>query len=467
MKQISVFTMSTLLIVGLTYGYFKIKNESDSNSLGHTSSTNQVQKQIEKMADQFYGSRDTPPAVYAPEKARFTKKDNNLFAKNKVEAQTETQLYDGQNTQDYRDDRDDVNKTPASPALTGATPSAPEEEMTDLPGLPSNLTEKKSDALETFVIPPMLKKPVVAKSIVKKEEDQLTLASSTTGGTPSSPTSLSCNSDITSGTFNHPVAVNITCNTTSTIKYCLSEGSCCDPVTNGLTYTGAIAIGQNDGNFCLSFYGSSENAGVSESLQQLYQFNLTLPDLQVAHTKQFYQTTELPDLSYVTSNDFGKVGYEIGQVNLKDHDPGISGENLDCEEIVTNNSSLTSPDALITQIFMDVSGLDSSMQVEIPLHPTQLHYNNNYVTSYIVNNNHAIPLYSCSTTLVRLLDFDFFASDAISGDAGTNQVREFTAGFTPYGFFEEEANTYRGPAGVSNSNVADQHLETGLFEIFF
>ena len=48
MKQIAVFTMSPLVLVGLTFSYIKIKNESDSNSLSNTSSNNQVQKQIEK-----------------------------------------------------------------------------------------------------------------------------------------------------------------------------------------------------------------------------------------------------------------------------------------------------------------------------------------------------------------------------------------------------------------------------------
>jgi hypothetical protein len=285
----------------------------------------------------------------------------------------------------------------------------------------------------------------------------------------STPTN-SCNPNIVGGTFNNPIGITITCDYTSTVKYCIgvdSGSGCCDPYATGTDYTTQVIVGPTSGNYCLSYYGESAIAGTTMTYQNNYTINSTFPNLQVGNTLTYYQTTQLSGTSYISSNDFGKTGFGIGQVNLKTHDPSVTAENLSCEEIITNYVALPAPTAVPTLSYFDVSGFSTSQQVEIPLRLDELDYGENFVTSYISNTNYVTPIYSCATTKITLNDFEYFESELAFGDNGTNTVREFTGGFSTYGFFEPETTVFRGPAGESNSTQGTQKLENGLFGIFF
>jgi hypothetical protein len=187
----------------------------------------------------------------------------------------------------------------------------------------------------------------------------------------------------------------------------------------------------------------------------------------VGHTKIFYQTTELDGTSFISSQDFGKPNFSVGQINLKSHDPGPVGLNYNCDDIIANYVNLPLPTPITVLPLFDVSLISVNSQVQIPLRIDQMDYGDNFITSYIENNNFVAPLYSCSTTMVNLDDFEYFQSDASQGDIGSNSVREFEGEFASYGFFEADAVVYRGPAGVNTEEKTGQNLKSGMFGMFY
>jgi hypothetical protein len=100
----------------------------------------------------------------------------------------------------------------------------------------------------------------------------------------------------------------------------------------------------------------------------------------------------------------------------------------------------------------------------------QLDYGDNFITSYMKNSNFVAPIYSCSTTKVVLSDFEFFQEDLAFGEEDGAQ-RVFTGGLSPYGFFEDQATVFRGPAGVDSQELTNnsygQKLKSGMFGIFY
>lgn len=276
---------------------------------------------------------------------------------------------------------------------------------------------------------------------------------------------LTCSSNKGGGAYANPIAVGLSCSSTAQIKYCVSQGSCCDPKTAGSSYTSDVVIGQNSGSYCLSFYGESSSLGKSSTVTQLsYTINNTLPDLQVSQTQTFFQTTQLVGRSFLKSNDFEKPGYEMGQISLKSNDPGSAS----CSEIVTNYVSFPAPTPAVVLSPLDMSTVLLSQQVNVPFSATHLSYGDNFITSYVVNKNYATPLYSCSTTKINLMDFEYFQADVSHAAAVSGGVREFAGEFTVYGFFEaDETNVYRGPAGSSSEEQDGRSLKSGLFSIFF
>lgn len=450
-----------------------IIEETNNNELEISTATlNPIEKQ--KSLSQ---KNRSPASLNKPyeSKTKISKKNPNIFKKNEVNSTTtDTYSNNSDNSYDEPKSRESAVSDFSSsiPFYAANTPGLD----TDLP-LPGNI----STSSPSYVIPEAVgnqgansNKVIAAAtkniSITKKDNSSDSLNSSSY--VPPESTSLNCSADITGGVFNSALAVNISCQVSATIKYCLSKGTCCDPITSGNIYTAPVAIGvgngnggSGSGNYCLSYYGESPNAGDSEIVRGNYQINLNVPDLQVVNSQLYYQTTELADMSYVSSYDFGKPGYSTGQINLRNRNPGPDGDDLSCDEIINQYSSFASPAAFVTQILMDVSGLNSlTDQVEIPL---QLEYSDNYITNYMVNNNLAVPVYACSNSRIKLEDFEFFTNEPISGETGTVSVREFSAGFTPYGFFEDDVTVYRGPAGVGNQVVSQQKLESGLFEVFY
>lgn len=298
-----------------------------------------------------------------------------------------------------------------------------------------------------------------------------TSSSSSNRGSSSSSSppvdNLTCSPSTGGGAFGNPIQVSITCTAAADIKYCLQDGVCCDPETEGTSYSGPIVIGAEDGNFCLSFYGETAAFKVSNVVQQSYTINNTFPDVQVSFNKIFYQTTQLAGEHYLRSNDFSKSNYWIGEINLKANDPGPLGLNMDCQDIVENYVTLPAPTPATLFTQMHMAPIAFGLQLNVPLQLSKLIYGDNFLTSYVLNDNFAAPLYSCSTNKLTLSDFEFFAAEASHGETGTNQVREFSGSFVAYGFFEPYATVYRGPAGAATEDDSGQELRLGSFGIFY
>jgi hypothetical protein len=151
----------------------------------------------------------------------------------------------------------------------------------------------------------------------------------------------------------------------------------------------------------------------------------------------------------------------LGQISYLSHNISSSGDDLGCEEISSMMGNYVSPSPLYTLSPFSIANVSISQQVEIPLSPTNLEYGVNYVATYLVNSNHAIPTYSCSISEITLLDFPYFESSGLSATA------EITGGFTPFGFYEEDFNFPRSPAGESSSSNIDHKIETAFLSVIY
>jgi hypothetical protein len=349
--------------------------------------------------------------------------------------------------------------------ITKTEPTLYREDIEGISFNPKKSENKKTEQPIGFI--------KIADQPKKKEKIPKSNLPTSYGPMPSASPSITiniCSANISGGTFNYPISVNLNCSSQSDIKYCvgIDTGSgCCDPQMTGNDYSTPIIIGPRAGNYCLSYYGESDSAGISDIYQHSYSLNVAVPNLQVIHPQIYYQTTQLNGKSLITSSEFGKIGFSLGQVNLKNHDPSPSAENLSCEQIVENYVSLLNPNPLATLLTYDVSLDNPLLQIEIPLRPDHLDYGDNFITSFITNKNFAAPIYACSTTKIVLEDFEFFQSELTFGDVGDNDVREFTAGLSSYGFFEDENTVFRGPAGESTEDNSGQKLQSELFGIFY
>jgi hypothetical protein len=277
---------------------------------------------------------------------------------------------------------------------------------------------------------------------------------------------LICSSSIEGGAFNNPIGVSLSCSKSAKIKYCLSENGCCDPLSSGETYSTKLVLGRNDGTYCLTFFGKGSIKG-SEIMQVTYTFNKKLPNLQVSHPRTFYQTTELHGMSHIASDDFGKQNFAVGQINLRSHNPDSEGDDYNCEEVVTNYVQLREPTPFSILDVFGVAGLTILSQLNIPLIKDHLDYGDNYIFSYIVDNNHAVPMYSCSSRKITLRDFEFYQTGSTLPLNGVADHSGFSGAFTAYGFFENSEPYYRGPAGISTESQAGHELKSGLHEVFY
>lgn len=283
------------------------------------------------------------------------------------------------------------------------------------------------------------------------------------------PTSdpLTCSVSQGSGVYGNPVQVSISCSAASDIKYCIQSGSCCDPKTAGITYSSPLAIGSQDGSYCVSYYGVS-TAGKSSTINSAtYTINNTFPHLQVQTPKIFYQTTELPLASIMASSNFGNIGYGMGQINMKSHNPGLTGLNMGCQEIVEEYATIPAPVPVSTFSPLDLSTVASGLQLNVSTPLNKLEYGDNYLTTYVVDNNHAVPLYSCSTNKVTLQDFEFFNFELSYAEPSATDVSEFSGSVVVYGFFEEQMEVTREPAGSATENVSGQQMGLNSFGVFY
>lgn len=332
--------------------------------------------------------------------------------------------------------------------------------------IPKKIESALKNTTDVFLGAPT-KNNVADSNTKNTDTDTESNSNSSSGSGSTSTVQNTCSTDILAGTFGNPVGVTITCNYLSDIKYCLSKDTCCDPQSTGTAYSGAVSVGAENGNFCLSFYGESETGGVSEVIQNNYTINSTYPNLVVGSPKTYFQTTELSGETFITSSDFGKANYYGGQINFKTTDPTPSGLNYTCTEIAENDHLSLSPLPSTTLSLFDVSGLLPTNEIKIPFREDKLDYGVNFLSSYIKNNSYVVPLYSCSTTQIILEDFNYFESTMAQASVGDNNVREFEGQFSSFGFFEEDAQVFRGPAGESTNEKSGTYLESGLFSVFY
>lgn len=329
-------------------------------------------------------------------------------------------------------------------------------------------TSSGTKSLGPFPGSGLIEPPAVSSPGPQSSPDNSDTGNRTPTSTPAPTPVLNCSANVGGGAFSAPLSVSLTCTAAADIKYCVStDGTCCDPESSGLSYSSNIVIGGDDGSYCLSFIGETTSGVTSTVVQQTYTFNNDRPHLEASQPVIFYQTTELPGQGHIASDDFGKINFGVGMLNLMKNDPGPSGMNLDCDEIVTNYVTYPAPTPIEILSFFNTSGVPNTSQLDVPIILNHLGYGENFLTTYIRDNNNAAPVYSCSTTKVTLEDFPYFQADISHGEDGSNSVREFEAGFVAYGFFEEEANIYRGPAGSSSEEASGQKLESGLFQIFY
>lgn len=424
---------------------------------------------------------ETIPLKLAPVKQlKLAKSKNPVLPKNILSEKTEITKSELDNSNFANIPTDSNNNPVSSPGRSmGTNVSTASQAPLNRINLPfeegkrnvsatARVDEKKQLINSTFRTIFKKDEKITAKPVPVVE----TIITSSSGGGGGSLAPNTCDANITGGSFNGPVGVQLSCSTNSTIKYCLAvdTGSgCCDPHVGGLTYSSTIVVGAQNGNFCLSFYGESNQAGDSVDYENSYIVNSSLPHLQVAHPQIYYQTTQLVGKSIINSSDFGRVGFAIGQINSGMQDPSPSALNLDCDQIINNTTFLTAPVPISVLALLDVSLDNPTIQIEIPLRYEHLEYGDNFITSFIADNNFVAPIYACSTAKVVLFDFDFFPEELIFGDIGDSTVREFTGGFSAYGFFEDEStfSLTRAPAGVNSEDNSGQKLQSGMFGIFY
>ncbi len=482
--KLTTYKVITYLLAGSTGLYFAVNYMGNNKS--ENESTEKVMEEVASLeAPNQKRQKRSPSSNYNPdqdsrpslqrEAPKITKinKSNFIPTENKNTVVVNNPETNDQNTYTNTQENNSGTSAPApssglvtySPPEETLTPASREEASSPTPGKSGSDGNQSivaaGRAIASTTTTPSVKK---AAATDKKSETENTNSSSGSSNTPATNT---CTSNIISGAFGNPIGVTINCDYASQIKYCLSKDTCCDPDSQGTDYTSYIVIGAKDGNYCLSYYGNSTLAGSSALVQQNYTINSTLPNLTVGNPKTYFQTTELNANSYITSLDFGKENHSVGQVNMKSHDPGTSGLNYDCSEIAENDLSALSPAPIDLLSLFDVSLAAPNSQIEIPLRPSELSYGENFVTSFIKNNAYVSPLYSCATSVITLDDFDYFQVDNAQGLAGDNSVREFEGGFTSYGFFEDNASVYRGPAGASSEDQSGSSLKSGLFSIFY
>lgn len=292
-----------------------------------------------------------------------------------------------------------------------------------------------------------------------------TSTTTTTSGGSSTVTIQSCSASLDNGTYKNPQSVTISCPSSTSIRYCLQEGSCCDPLTAGSTYAGAIPVGGQEASYCLRFYGQTNGTSTSV-VQKNYTFNPDAPHLTATYTKTHFQTTTLNKLAIITSSDFGNDEFRVGQINSQNINP--TGLPQTCGEFVENIATIA-PTHIDMLASTNMGSYDISEQVEIFLRRPELSYGNNFLTSYAIHVNY-VEKFACSTTNVVLQDFEYFTHEPMVGEAETSTVREFAGGFSSVGYFEPgitELPVNRLPAGSSSEESTGQELESGLFGLFF
>lgn len=274
---------------------------------------------------------------------------------------------------------------------------------------------------------------------------------------PTKQTVPVCSTNLTGGTFQRPVEINLTCSTASTIKYCIGENYCCDPEL-GSVYTGVFQLGQASKNFCLSFAGTSIGEQLtSETKEAFYSFDPELPHLEAIHNKTHVQTTQLDTEMILRSNEFGSPHHVMGVVNLKSEAPSQS--NNDCSAI-TN-----APQSNYILSETSVAAFSPASQMNLFLTSSGLTYGENNLMAYIKSNLYSLPQYSCSHSKITLEDFYYVQTLPLDVLNDSNSG-ELYGGFNHISTMGLDDSMYRGPASEIGASPTLE-LRTGLISIFF
>lgn len=266
-----------------------------------------------------------------------------------------------------------------------------------------------------------------------------------------------CQTDKASGTYISEFNINLTCNQPAKIYYCIgTSGSCCDPTATPTEYTGTIALGSVDDNYCLSFYGQSTTTLLtSDQLDVGYLVNSTLPAIMTDFPKVQVQTTELPLMAHTQSTDYGIANHFLHQINTKEHDP--SALVMNCDDVLYDYSLLSGASA--TLLDYDVSGLTPNDQIDQQIGKPSLQYGDNFFTTILEDRDRM--LMGCQQQNIILKDFQIFTTTA-SAPATPSSSGAF-GGFVSFGHFEATPNTT--VAGSGESDQTTQILEEGFLAI--
>ena len=260
-----------------------------------------------------------------------------------------------------------------------------------------------------------------------------------------------CHHDSSGGVYGSSFEVALSCSESAQIYYCVQlGGGCCDPYQSSTVYSSPIEIGPSDDDYCVAYYGVSNQSMLeSDTVNVSYTIDSNPPSLLTTHLLSRVQTTQTPIVNFTESTDFGNEDTYFHQINLMNHNPDSLLWN--CEDILHNYESLSTPSAIPLALDYDVSGLDTSMQIDQTIGLSDLHYGQNYISTILEDEMR--NLYSCQTHLVVLEDFPIF-SIPTQGPADTFTDRSF-GWFAPYGHFEDVPGSSVGGEGKS--------LDSGIY----
>lgn len=396
---------------------------------------------LQKRSSETYKEKDTSSSTNAPysnEEISATSSSVSYPNSSKTSSRASTSYSDTSVSDSSENSRDIASDDPSSTASSSETAYSTDE----------TLSTGASYAGGGF--------------IGTTDEDDNTDTTDSGGGE-----SFSCSTNFGSGNYNSTLNITVSCTNSASIKYCLTkDATCCDASTDSVvTYSGGIFIGPSNGSYCISIYSEDSDDTSTSLISRTYNIHPNNPSLITATPLIYAQTTELPLHTYMTSDDFGKNNHTIKQINFKSHNPIDDGDT--CFDLYNDQSGFSSPAPSELIAETNVSGLNPSDQLEIPLTPAKLSYGDNHMVSFVKNANANPARYSCESQLFTLVDFPLFDSSSISSDTAVSNTREFSGGFQTLGFFQETLSLPREPAGSAHNTKDQQKLETGFFAIMY
>ena len=276
---------------------------------------------------------------------------------------------------------------------------------------------------------------------------------------------ISCSSDQAEGIFGSSISLVLSCSETANIQFCVQQGGgCCSPLTSPTSFSGSVDLNSGDGEYCVSFFGTGNGGEFSSVSSLTYTIDSTLPDLNVNFPTIQIQTTELPLTNSTQSTDFGEANHFYHQINLKSHDPGISGLDLNCSDILSTYTSLSSPVPVVIETELDTSSNGPADQISQTIDSGILVGGDNFIVTIFEDRSRNV--FSCQTQRVVLNDViksDFTGTGATAVLGG---VRRVSGQFVGFGHFQAAPiiDTSSGENENEQSGVVNK---TDLLNVFY